>query len=329
MKKAAIKALSIYLPKRCVANDEVEALVANEDFLLPPKFLKKLFGSAYRYYAAENEQVSDMATRAAISLFNQINKSDIDLMIFAAASSDLIEPATAAIIQQKLALKCPVFDIKNACNSFTTAMQIASTFVEANVYKNVLIVNGEKLSEVINFNPTSKEKLSLSLAGYTLGDAGAAMILGRDGHEILYQKLMSDGSFWGVCTVMGGGSQAFRNPDKYFFETDAIALKNAIALHTAPFVTKCLAEAKMKLEDINWVVPHQVSGSTCKQLADALRIEESRFVNTFAQYGNTAAATIPIALHQAVNSKKIKRGDTILLLGLAAGISISVQIIKW
>jgi 3-oxoacyl-(acyl-carrier-protein) synthase III len=329
-KLPVIKAISTYLPDNIVDNDGIIDKIISDNIGLNRLILSRLHGSNTRHFANQGIQVSDLACSAAAKILQSESNINIDLLIFAAASSDLIEPATANIIQVKLGLQCPVMDIKNACNSFVSAIHAASAFIEAGYYENVLIVNGEKLSEVINYNPRDEVHLTRCLASYSLGDAGAAILIGHgEGSKIIYQKFSSFGEYWDLCTVAGGGSMAFRNPEKYFFESDSRTLKMVFSVKVPDFVFKSFQEAGWKLEDIDCVISHQVSSTTISQLADILRIPLEKCINTFELYGNTAAATIPLAIDYALKEGKLKRGDKLFILGMAAGISLSVQLIEW
>ena len=325
-----IKSVSVHLPEQIVDNISVINRINYDNPAIRNGALERLLSIKTRRYATATTQVSDMASAAALKIINQFPETEIDLLLFAAASSDLIEPATANIIQSKLGLQCPVMDIKNACNSFVSAMEVASAFIESGYYKNILIVNGEKLSEVINFNPVDDSQLSRCLASYGLGDAAAAVLMGSgEGSEIVYQKFCSWGEYWKLCTVLGGGSLAFRDPEKYFFESDSIELRNVFINKIPDFVNGCFEESGWKLDDIDCLITHQISGATVKQIAEGLGIPLEKCVNTFDQYGNVAAATIPLALHNALETGRLKKGDKLFILGLAAGISLSVQLVEW
>jgi len=330
MRKASIKSVEVYLPDNVVCNEQIEGRIRYADSTIEAGVLGRLTGIKTRRFAGEDVQVSDLACEAARKVIETNQDVKIDLLIFAAASSDLIEPATANIVQIKLGLKCPVMDIKNACNSFVSAIHTASAFVEAGIYRNVLIVCGEKLSEVINYTPRDYEHLMKCLAGYSLGDAGAAMLIGHDeGCRIVYQNFSSWGQYWNLSTVKGGGSLAYRDFDKYYFECDSREMKTAFLCLGAGFFSACMTASGWNRDDITCVVSHQISGNTTSLVSECIGVDESKFVNTFATYGNNAAATIPLALHQAINQRRLEKGDKLLLLGLAAGISISVQLIEW
>jgi acyl-CoA:acyl-CoA alkyltransferase len=328
--KASIIDLAIYLPEQLVENEAVENKVAyNSDMKLNSGVLKKMFGNETRRYASSETQVSDLAYFAAKQILER-NDVAIDLLIFAAASSDLIEPATSNIVQSKLGIVCAAMDIKNACNSFTSAIHTASAFISSGVYKHVLIVNGEKLSEVINFNPRDEVHLMKCLAGYSLGDAGAAMLMSHTfGSTLEFQKICNWGDYWDLCTVKGGGSLAFREADKYFFEGNAKALKETMLLKGVEFVNTCIAESGYHKSDFDCIITHQISYNMPFTIASAAGLDTTKCINTFNKYGNTAAASIPLAMKEAIDEGKLKKGDILLLIGLAAGISISVQILKW
>ena len=148
-----ISHINSYLPSSVVGNAEIENQVNSRGVILPPNSIERLFGIKERRYASDGQQTSDLAAIAAMPIVEAIGRENIDCLIFGSACSDLLEPATANIVQQKLGLQCPVFDIKNACNSFVNAIQVASAFVESGVYKRVLVVNGEILHHAIQLHP--------------------------------------------------------------------------------------------------------------------------------------------------------------------------------
>lgn len=329
MTKSKIKDIAIYLPERIVFNDEIESKIKIGSNSIPFGSLEKIFGITSRRFAEKHVQVSDLAVSAALQILEKTN-TKIDFLIFAAASSDLIEPATANIIQQKLKLNCPCLDIKNACNSMLSAIQVASAMIDSNLYKNILIVNGEKLSEVINYNPRDENHLMECLPGYTLGDAGAAILISHDeGAEIVHQSFSSLGQYWNLCKVEGGGSMAFRNPQSYYFEGQGESLKNAFFQNLPQFIENALAGTNWTKEEIDVVINHQVSDNTCKYLNEHLRISEDKYFNTFKHIGNVAAATAIISLKLALNEQKVTTGKKVMLIGMAAGISMSAQFIQW
>jgi 3-oxoacyl-[acyl-carrier-protein] synthase-3 len=327
MKKVTLKDLSTYLPQDRISNKTIQDRIRLKGERVPLS-LSKIFGISERRFATKEEQVSDLAYKAAMPILKR-NKCAIDLLIFAAASSDLIEPATANIVQSKLGLECPTMDIKNACNSFTSAIQTATAFIQSGVYDNILIVNGEKLSEVVRYDIGDEDSFVKHLSGYTLGDAGCAALLSAgEGRTFEFQKMATWGKYWDLCTIKGGGSLAFRNREAYYFESESSKMRDAFLLYGMDFVKQCFKESGYQTSEIDAVVPHQVSRNVPLIMSEHLDIGIDKWVNTFDRCGNTAAASIPLALDYGIKTNKIKKGDIVLLLGLAAGISVSFQILK-
>jgi 3-oxoacyl-[acyl-carrier-protein] synthase-3 len=292
--------------------------------------LQKLCGIRSRLFAAPDEQVSDLAVAAARCIVSAVGPDAIDFLVMASASSDLIEPATANIVQQKLGLRCPAMDVKNACNSFASGIQVASAMIESDAYRRVLVVNGEKLSDSIRWRYDSQEQLTDNLASFTFGDAGAAMLLERTEEEdqgIVFQRFMTRGEHWTLCTIPGGGSLLPHEMDAYYFSGQTAALRGVVEDKAAALWQECRDELGWDAADIDWVFTHQVSDSTFRVVMCTLGVPLERGVNIFATHGNMAAASIPVCM--ASVKHRFRRGDKILLVGLAAGVSISFQAIVW
>jgi len=329
--RAAIKYINGYLPDRIIGNAEIERRVNQSGSCIPPGSIERLFGIRERRYAGENQQTSDLAMLAAIPIVQRVGSDSIDCLIFASACSDLLEPATANIVQTKLGLHCPVFDIKNACNSFVNGMQVAASFIQSGIYERVLVVNGEILHHSIKYNLEPDEDISRRLASFTFGDAGVAVLMNasEDGSGLYYQKFKSNGEHWKLCTIMGGGSLFPHDPRKYYFEGYTSELKAQLIIESKGMVEEALSETGWKHEDISHVFTHQVSMNTFDVVARHSGMCKVKFHSIFRNTGNTAAASIPLAMHNCLVEGSLKKGDKILIIGLAAGVSISVQLIIW
>lgn len=326
-----IAAISVYLPDRTVSNIEVEDRVNASQPLLPTGSLERLFGCQNRHYAAEGEQCSDLAVKAAGQVLHKVVPDQIDFLIFAAASNDLLEPATANIVQHKLGLRCPVMDVKNACNSFVSALMTADAMVKSGMYRNILIATGERLSSVVNYQIDDAEHLRRALASFSLGDAGAAALVSaaRAGEGLQAQAHLTLGQYWDLCTVKGGGSMFIHDATKNFFEGKTRELATVIRREAIGFFQHFFQQHRLSARDFDHIIAHQVSLSTFKSIAETTGLPEERMVKTFHLYGNTAAASIPLALHAAQASGRLNAGDKVLLVGLAAGVSLSLQYLIW
>lgn len=252
-------------------------------------------------------------------------------MIFASASSDLIEPATGNIIQQKLGLHCPSFDVKNACNSFVTALQIASSFIDAGVYKKILITSGEKLSNSILFTPSSEEDLKKRLACLSFGDGGSAVMVesSTNGCGLYFQKFKTVGKHWELCTIKGGGSMYPFAPDKNYFEGKTAELAQVFVAEGSQFLQSCFLQPGWTIADIDYVFTHQVSAKTFEIMAANSGISVHKMIQVCELYGNIASVSIPLSLYIAEKNGILKPGNKIAIIGLAAGISLSIQLMVW
>ncbi len=329
--------IGAYIPARKVDNAEIEDRVNHRKKLLPEGALMRLFGCETRYYAAPQEQTSDLAAQAAMPIVEKYGSNNIDFLIFASASSDLLEPATANIVQQKLGLRCPVMDVKNACNSFVSGLQTADAMIQAGFYEQILIVTGERLSSVINFEIQDAAHLRRSLAAFSLGDAGTAVLVaknpknsGKDvGSGIKKQRFMSLGEHWDLCTVKGGGSMFLHDISKNFFEGQTKELGLVIHREAARFVQVFFAEHNTAPHYYDHIFTHQVAESALDLISQEMALPLDRISRTFREYGNTAAASIPLSIHKSLKNNTLNRGDKVLILGLAAGVSISAQSLIW
>ena len=326
-----ITAVAAYAPSRVITNAEMECRVNKKEELLCAGSIERLFGVKERRFAEPGEQVSDLAVAAANKVLERTDRESIDCLLFASACSDLIEPATANIIQAKLGLTCFAFDIKNACNSFVTAYHIANSFIASNQYKKILIVTGEKLSDSIKFDLADKNELGNRLAAFSLGDAGAAAIVepSAEGRGMVSQRYLTYGKFWNLCTIPGGGSMFPHDASKNYFEGKTTEMRYVFLENKGRIAQECLEEAGWKLDDIDYFFMHHVSKNTFEVVAAALQISPERFYNVMETHGNMASASIPFAMSHAAEHNKLKKGNKIMIIGLASGISMSVQLLIW
>ncbi len=331
MSNVHITHINTYLPERKISTAEVSERIQFTHNPISESVLLRMFGVKNRHVAGVDEQVSDMAVSAALPIVEKVGRESIDLMIFASASSDLIEPATANIIQHKLGLDCAVFDVKNACNSFITALDIAKQYISNGTCQRVLIVNGEKLSDSIQFHHTDKESMSEHLAAFSFGDAGAAALVEAcpDDKGILFQKIYSRGKYWKLCTINGGGSMHPRDMSKLYFTGFTTELREA-------FMTEFRRELVLSKEFIDaviprikWVFTHQVSVSSFDAIAKTIGIPVWKFVSVVEDVGNCAAASIPLSIRKALDTGQLQEGDEILIIGLGSGLALSITYMVW
>lgn len=298
--------------------------------------IERLTGVRTRRYRATGEQSSDLASKAARQALERadIGADQIDLIIFAACTQDLSEPATANIVQEKLgATNAQVLDVKNACNSFLNGLDVADSHIRTGKSRRALVVSGETLSLGIDWDIQTMEDLKSRLAALTLGDAGAAAVLEavpeEEGRGILTTRFRSYGQMWRLATVMGGGSMHHMDPRHGYFVSESAKLREAAYEFVPGVVQTVLHDVGWKPTDIDVCCGHQVTKELVHGLASLCNIPIEKTMVTVTDYGNTAAASIPVAMNRAYEEGRIKRGSKLLLVGGAAGFSVGVIPIIW
>jgi 3-oxoacyl-[acyl-carrier-protein] synthase-3 len=259
--------------------------------------------------------------------------TEIDVVIFGAASQDVSEPATASIIQSKLGCtNAFVFDVKNACSSFINSLDLALCLIEAHRASRVLVTSGEVLSLSIDWQIVSPSRSPEKLAGLTLGDGGAAAIVElsdeADESRLYPSELFSDGTLWEASTVYAGGSMYGFDQVRGYFECSSGPLVRAAAEHLPRLIDLACDRLGWTLDSVAAVVPHQVSAHHIDFL-QSLGFRDGVVRQTVQHLGNVAAASIPITLSIEVAAGRIRRGDRVLLLSGAAGFNAGVTPIVW
>ncbi len=318
------------LPASVRTSIDVETMVSQSGGTFRPRrgIIEALSGVRARRVAGCEEQCSDLAVNACRQVLQRsgVSLESIDLLIFASAGQDLIEPATAHIVQSKLGTRCPVFDVKNACNSFLNGVQLAESLIASGANKNVLVAVGEISSRGIAWHADSLNDFKRNMPGYTMGDAGAAALFSatNDGGGIFYRKFASLSEHWELTTVLSGGSMHPRGAEHSYIRANSPRLKLAFRDIGLPFLRGALNEAGVQFADFKRIFVHQVSLPYLNDMLAESGIPVSKVEITVADLGNLAAATIPVALARARDRGTIERGDRIMCLGLASGISIGV-----
>lgn len=331
--RAAIAGVASYLPEQVVTSDEVERRIAEASrehgFVPRPGIVEELTGVRERRYRHSDQDASDLAVEAARRALASagVEVGEIDLLIFASSSQDLIEPATAHIISAKLGSRAVVFDIKNACNSFVNGMQVADSLIRTGQYRRALVCTGECPSEAVRWNVRDKDHMKASFAGYTFGDAGAAIVLeGRsDGRGIREIDVVAASRYWELCTLPAGGTMNPRDLEKTYFEGDGSALRDAFIELGPDVILKHFRRTRTTFDDYDVVLFHQVSSQLLDVFQQVSGVPDEKVVRTVDVLGNVASATLPIQLERALAGGRAKPGANVLWIGVGAGISTVVM----
>ncbi|OLT34337.1 3-oxoacyl-ACP synthase [Actinomadura sp. CNU-125] len=327
--RARITAVAAHLPARTVTSAEVEARVAAESpgYRPHPTIVERMTGIRARHVMRDDEQASDLAVAAARRVLADrgLSPDGVDLLIFGSASQDLVEPATAHIVAAKLGATCPVFDVKNACNSFLNGLQTADALIRTGQHERVLVCTGESPSRAIRWNVRDRAQFVDAFAGYTLSDGGAAMIVeaAPDG-GIFYRDFAAVSASWEIGTLPGGGSMHPRDPERTYFSGDGRRLKDAFLAGGTELFTTALEKTGLTWDDFAVVAAHQVTVPYVEVLRAALGIPPEKLVVTLPEHGNVASASLPLQLATAVADGRCGPGDRVALVGLAGGLSLGV-----
>ncbi|HEX6506322.1 MAG TPA: ketoacyl-ACP synthase III, partial [Chloroflexota bacterium] len=303
--RARLAAVGSYLPESIRTSAEIESLVAERSngYVPAPGIVEAMTGIRSRRVAADDQQCSDLAAHAARDALNRAGAdlSNVDLLIFASAGQDLVEPATAVITASKLGLRCPAFDVKNACNSLLNGIDIAGALMAAGRCETALVVSGEVPSRCIRWRVADREDFRLSFAGYTFGDAGAAVLLSAsdDGRGFVSGAFLTEPKHWNVGTLAGGGSMHPRGDEYSYFRGDGAQLGDAFAQLGTAVLDQALLSMGTDLDDWDVVLVHQVTVTMHRAFLRATGIDGARTVLLVDELGNCASASMALQLHRA------------------------------
>ncbi|MGO8839127.1 MAG: beta-ketoacyl-ACP synthase III [Limisphaerales bacterium] len=322
----SITGVGSYLPARVLTNSDLEKMVETSD-----EWITTRTGIKQRRLAAKDEFTSDMAVKAAERAMQMagITADQIDLIIVATITPDMPFPNTACLVQRKIGAKrAAAFDVEAACSGFIYALEIGQQFIMSRTYDTVLVVGAEKLSSITDW--TDRNTCVL------FGDgAGAAILQNRpNSHGLLTAVMGADGDKADLLFMPGGGSRCPATPDSvnarlHFLRMEGKeTFKNAVqAMYNA--AREALRRCEIDITKIKCVIPHQANLRIIDAVGERLgATPEQLFVN-LDKYGNTSAASVAIALDEAVSSGKIQRGDLILMMVFGAGLTWGAAVIEW
>ena len=315
-----------YLPQKVLTNADLEKLVDTTD-----EWITTRTGIKERRIADEKEASSDLAFHAANFALQMagIAPEEIDLIIVATLSPDMTFPSTACLVQAMLgAKKAFAFDLSAACSGFVYALSVADQFLKSGKYRYALVVGSEVISRVLDWMDRSTCVI--------FGDgAGAVILKGVNAKKgILSTHLHSDGQFWDLLYIPGGGSRLPISEKVIANRMHFLKMKGSetfkIAVRNLEEVAwEALNDLQLSVEDIAFMVPHQANIRIIKALTERLKFPEERVVINIDRCGNTSAASIPIALDEVVRSGRVKEGDYLLFIAFGAGLTWGASIIKW
>ena len=324
--KALITQTAKYLPEKVLTNFDLEKMVDTTD-----EWIQSRTGIKERRLVKKGEATSDMAANITNQLLKKSGKSpeDIDVIIIATCTPDMLVVSTAALVQEKIGAKNAWgFDLSGACTGFIYALETGSKLVESNQYKNVMVIGVDTMSSIINY--TDRNTCVI------FGDGGGGVLLEPTNEEIgvLDSLLYLDGSGSNYLNVPAGGSLNPASEDtvsknQHFVSQDGKKVFKFAVKKMADVSSEILKKNGYTGEDLKLFIPHQAN----KRIIDASRercnLSEEQVMINIQNYGNTTAGTIPIALDEAVYEERIEKGDLVLLAAFGGGFTWGSMLIRW
>ncbi len=327
-----IASAAAHLPEIRLSTAELEESIAEHspDFTVPRGVIRRLTGVEFRHVRPEGWVASDLAAAAAEKALAEAGCEigEMDLLIYAGVCMDLLEPATAHIVADKLGANCPVFDVRNACNAFLNALELGDALIRGARYERILICCGESATQFMRRRVSSAREFVDCLIGYTLSDAGGAVVLERsEDPGILECQFSAVSSAWQAAAItldghFGTGNHR-RPPD---LSGMVKALRRLGARQTAKEMER---RTGFTLHDVSLVCAHLATTHLTTDFCATTGVPESLLSTTIASHGNTAAATLPLQLELAVQQGRLRRGDLAVLVGFASGVSEGIVGLRW
>jgi 3-oxoacyl-[acyl-carrier-protein] synthase-3 len=308
-----------YLPEKILTNRDLEQMVDTSD-----EWIRSRTGIAQRHIATDDQMASDLALNASREAMKEakVDAGEIDLIIVATTTPDVIFPSTACILQDKLGVKdCAAFDVQAVCSGFIYALATADMFIRSGKYRTALVVGAEVYSRILDWSDRSTCVL--------FGDGAGAVVLTRsDRPGIISSHLHADGSYKDILTAPGSFSRGRIQGSPFVMMEGNAVFKFAVKV-LEDVVREALAENNLEVSDIDWLIPHQANIRIIISTAKKLGLPMEKVVATLDKHGNTSAASIPLALDVAVRDGRIQSGQHVLLEGVGGGFTWGAVFISW
>jgi len=323
---ARITGTGAYVPKKVITNHDLEKMVETSD-----EWIMERTGIKERRVVEKGQSTSDLAYEASKKALKAANlgANELDLILVASMTPDTIMPSLGCVLQDKLGAKhAAAFDIAAACSGFIYGLSVANAFIKSETYKNILVVGAEVLSRFVDWEDRTTCVL--------FGDGAGAVVIQRHAGKrgILSTHLHSDGSIANLLYVPAGGSLHPPSEETVQKKMHYIKMKGNETFKVAvraleEVVQEALAHNKVKPEEIDYLVPHQANLRIIQAMAKRLNMPMEKVVVTVQKYGNTSAASIPMALDEAVRDGRIKENDLLLFEAFGGGMTWASALVRW
>ena len=303
-----------YLPPNRLTNEALAAQLALDGVETSDQWIVERTGIKARHFAAPDVVSSDLALVAAKRALEaaDVDAANIDLIIVATSTPDMVFPSTACLLQQKLGVHgCAAFDVQAVCAGFVYALTVADSMIRTGAARKALVVGAEVFSRILDF----KDRTTCVLFG---DGAGAVVLEASDTPGILASELHADGRYVDILCVPGtvSGGKVIGDP---LLKMDGPAVFKLAVGVLEDVARSVLEKAGRTTEDLDWLIPHQANIRIMQGTAKRMKLSMDKLIITVHEHGNTSAASVPLALDESVRNGKIKPGDTVLLEGVGGG----------
>ncbi len=325
--RAVITGCGSFVPARLLTNDDLARMVDTSD-----EWITSRTGIKTRHVTNDGESTAYLATEAAKRALQYANLAagELDLITVATITPEMVFPSTACFVQQMLgAKKAWAFDLAAACSGFVYSLHLVHQLIANGRVDNALVIGAETLTKITNW----KDRTSCIL----FGDGAGAVVLQRRqeaGRGILYSTVGADGAFWEAlnCQAYGSRHPASRplaEPDKVFMQIKGREVYQQAVRRIVDAVTDCLEHCHLTLNDIKMVISHQMNARIIESAAKRLNLPEEKVFINIQNYGNTSAASVPIAFDECVRQGKLRKGDIVIFVAFGAGVTWGANVIEF
>jgi len=324
--RAVITGYGSFAPAKTLTNDELAKMVDTSD-----EWITTRTGIKVRHITSDNESTAFLATEAAKNALAQakLDPGDLELIIVATITPEMVFPSTASFVQRALnAKKAWVFDLAAACSGFIYGLSIVQQFMESGRFKNALVIGAETLSKITDWT----DRASCIL----FGDGAGAVVLQRnnDGRKgILYSTMHSDGHRWEALNCQAYGSRypvnkELSDPNKIYMQIKGREVYQQAIRRIVETVTNCLEHCKLSIDDVDMVISHQMNARIIESASKRLNLPDEKVFININEYGNTSAASVPIAFDECFRMGRIKPGNIVILVAFGAGLTWGANVVE-
>jgi 3-oxoacyl-[acyl-carrier-protein] synthase-3 len=325
--RAVISGCGSFVPRKILTNDDLAHMVETSD-----EWITTRTGIKERHVTADDETTAGLATEAGRRALAHagFNAEDLELIIVATITPEMVFPSTACFVQEALGAKNAwAFDVAAACSGFVYALHVVQQMMDCGCLGSALVIGAETLTKITNW----KDRTSCIL----FGDGAGAVLIQRkqnDGRGIIYSTLGADGTYWESLNCQAYGSRhpsarPLDDPNKVYMQIKGREVYQQAVRRIVEAVTECMERCKLTIDDVDLVISHQMNARIIESAAKRLKLPDEKVFVNIQRYGNTSAASVPIAFDECVRQGRVRKGDIVIFVAFGAGVTWGANVIEF